>query len=103
MLCACADNPPRDACQGDSGGPLVYENTIVGIVSFGEGCANRTYPGVYTRVSEYYAWIDENLLEVNWYEHSPNKFTPLTSDMGIFFLWLLFEHLASSFRKMVDV
>ncbi|OWR46654.1 seminal fluid protein CSSFP037 [Danaus plexippus plexippus] len=65
MLCACADNPPRDACQGDSGGPLVYENTIVGIVSFGEGCANRTYPGVYTRVSEYYAWINENLLEVN--------------------------------------
>ncbi|CAG9560043.1 unnamed protein product [Danaus chrysippus] len=52
MLCAGADNPPRDACQGDSGGPLVYENTIVGIVSFGEECANITYPGVYTRSVE---------------------------------------------------
>ncbi|CAK1598693.1 unnamed protein product [Parnassius mnemosyne] len=57
MLCANATNPPRDACQGDSGGPLVANNTLVGIVSWGEGCADLTYPGVYTRVSVYNSWI----------------------------------------------
>ncbi|XP_045446958.1 trypsin-3-like [Melitaea cinxia] len=55
MICASANNPPRDACLGDSGGPLVADNTLIGIVSWGEGCA--TYPGVYTRVSDYYSWI----------------------------------------------
>ncbi|XP_045765999.1 trypsin alpha-3-like [Maniola jurtina] len=64
MLCAIANNPPRDACQGDSGGPLVVKGTLVGIVSWGEGCANITYPGVYTRVSEYYSWIIDKLVLV---------------------------------------
>nr|XP_034830046.1 trypsin-3-like [Maniola hyperantus] len=64
MLCAVANNPPRDACQGDSGGPLVVKGTLVGIVSWGEGCANITYPGVYTRVSEYYSWIIDKLVLV---------------------------------------
>lgn len=57
MLCANASNPARDACQGDSGGPLVAKQQLVGIVSWGEGCADSTYPGVYTRVSEYHDWI----------------------------------------------
>ncbi|XP_075972015.1 trypsin-4-like [Anticarsia gemmatalis] len=57
MLCANASSPPRDACQGDSGGPLVAKNHLIGIVSFGEGCADSTYPGVYTRVSFYGEWI----------------------------------------------
>ncbi|KAJ2952296.1 hypothetical protein O0L34_g4578 [Tuta absoluta] len=61
MVCANATSPPRDACQGDSGGPLVANGTLVGIVSWGEGCADRNYPGVYTRVSEYYSWILDKL------------------------------------------
>ncbi|XP_014370772.2 trypsin-1 [Papilio machaon] len=61
MLCATANNPPRDACQGDSGGPLVVNNTLVGVVSWGEGCADMSYPGVYTRVSEYNSWINKYL------------------------------------------
>jgi secreted trypsin-like serine protease len=63
MLCASA--PGKDTCQGDSGGPLVVAHgngsfTQVGITSFGNGCA-RDYPGVYTRVSAYGDWINENL------------------------------------------
>ncbi|XP_048007578.1 LOW QUALITY PROTEIN: trypsin alpha-3-like [Leguminivora glycinivorella] len=62
MLCASASSPSRDACQGDSGGPLVSNNFLVGIVSWGEGCADEAYPGVYTRVSTYYSWINKKLV-----------------------------------------
>lgn len=64
MICANATNPPRDACQGDSGGPLVADGYLVGIVSWGEGCADAAYPGVYTRVSEYALWIMKHLTQV---------------------------------------
>lgn len=64
MLCASASSPARDACQGDSGGPLVSDNLLVGIVSWGEGCAEESYPGVYTRVSKYYSWINGKLANV---------------------------------------
>ncbi|XP_008480324.1 trypsin-3-like [Diaphorina citri] len=47
---------PEDACQGDSGGPLVYKDKLLGIVSWGIGCA-LGYPGVYVRVDHYDPWI----------------------------------------------
>ena len=51
----------RDTCQGDSGGPLMaYDRNgcpyVVGVTSWGIGCGNadRSYYGVYTRVSRFY-------------------------------------------------
>lgn len=48
--------------QGDSGGPMVSKqgNRWIqsGVVSFGEGCAEPNFPGVYTRVSQYESWIN---------------------------------------------
>ena len=66
MMCAAAAG--KDGCQGDGGGPLMLNNANsnlrtnpvqVGISSWGFGCADPDYPGVYTRVSYYADWIKE--------------------------------------------
>lgn len=70
FLCASDPEGKKDACQGDSGGPLMWNNQQgslehltsekwyqLGLVSFGHGCANSQYPGVYTRISYYMPWI----------------------------------------------
>ncbi|WP_434098084.1 S1 family peptidase [Streptomyces sparsogenes] len=51
MMCAGLPDGGRDACQGDSGGPLVARGKLVGLVSWGGGCAEAGRPGVYTRIS----------------------------------------------------
>lgn len=54
----CAGREGKDTCQGDSGGPLVSEELLVGITSWGIGCALPGLPGVYTRVSNYRRWVN---------------------------------------------
>lgn len=53
MVCAGFEDGGVDACQGDSGGPLLIGDRVVGIVSWGRGCARPDTPGIYTRVSSY--------------------------------------------------
>ncbi|XP_064540248.1 trypsin-3 [Drosophila montana] len=60
----CASNPKDfevDACQGDSGGPLICAGKVVGIVSFGYGCAMPNSAGVYTDVHHFRSWIELNV------------------------------------------
>uniref|UniRef100_A0A3Q3KLT3 Plasminogen activator n=1 Tax=Monopterus albus TaxID=43700 RepID=A0A3Q3KLT3_MONAL len=62
MLCAGDTRGLDDACKGDSGGPLVCRNkdsmTLMGVISWGDGCGQRDKPGVYTRVTNYIDWIN---------------------------------------------
>lgn len=62
MICAGRAAGGQDSCQGDSGGPLIHRSSdgaarLVGIVSWGDGCARPGRYGVYTRVSRYADWI----------------------------------------------
>jgi secreted trypsin-like serine protease len=65
MLCAGQREGGVDSCQGDSGGPLSAgagpSARLIGIVSWGEGCARRLKYGVYTRVSSVAPWIQSFL------------------------------------------
>ncbi|CAG0903307.1 unnamed protein product [Darwinula stevensoni] len=61
----CAGNMPQggqDSCQGDSGGPMFEAGggTVSGIVSWGVGCARPEFPGVYSQLATYMAWVEEN-------------------------------------------
>ncbi|XP_076134543.1 mast cell tryptase-like [Alosa pseudoharengus] len=65
MICAGLAARGKDSCQGDSGGPMVNKQESVwvqsGVVSFGIGCAQPNFPGVYTRVSRYESWINSQI------------------------------------------
>jgi secreted trypsin-like serine protease len=62
----CAGAGRDESCIGDSGGPLVAEgpggaDRVIGVVSFGSGCAGDLPVTVYTRVSAYAGWIAETM------------------------------------------
>ncbi|KAM9738148.1 coagulation factor VII-like isoform 2-T2 [Menidia menidia] len=65
MFCAGYPDGRTDSCRGDSGGPLVteYRGTayLLGIVSWGRGCAQPGNYGIYTRVSNYLQWVQDRI------------------------------------------
>lgn len=72
MFCAGDGQGKSDACYGDSGGAFVREAergqdkwkwVAVGLVSWGEGCAQKDMYGYYTRVYPFIDWIEKKMKE----------------------------------------
>ncbi|XP_055594398.1 trypsin 3A1-like [Uranotaenia lowii] len=66
MMCAGFHDGKKDACQGDSGGPMHKMGSagsmeVIGVVSWGRGCARPNLPGIYTRIVNYLPWIMQKL------------------------------------------
>ena len=64
----CARGVGRDSCQGDSGGPLAVQAdgrhySVIGVVSWAEGCAKPGYPTVYTRLTSLLDWLTPILIK----------------------------------------
>jgi len=68
MMCAIGNG--KDACFGDSGGPLIVadpnadsatSDVQIGLVSWGFGCADPFYPGVYAKVD--FDWIQNTMCD----------------------------------------
>nr|XP_050035767.2 transmembrane protease serine 9-like [Dermacentor andersoni] len=62
----CGGRPGRGVCYGDSGGPLSCQLSdgrwyVLGVASFGSGCARASYPDVYTRVHHFTGWIRDTI------------------------------------------
>lgn len=64
----CAGGNENDLCVGDAGAPLVCpvegesnKFVLVGISSYGVKCFTET-PGIYTKVSRYSRWIQEEFV-----------------------------------------
>jgi len=62
----CAGNIQNggvDSCQGDSGGPITLVDPttskvkLIGVVSWGFGCARKGFPGVYAEVTSVLGWV----------------------------------------------
>ncbi|KAM9316565.1 mannan-binding lectin serine protease 1 [Gastrophryne carolinensis] len=70
MFCAGYYEGGKDTCLGDSGGAFVIEDTDTkrwvaqGLVSWGgpEECGSKQVYGVYTKVSNYVNWLDNQIL-----------------------------------------
>ncbi|XP_026198922.1 granzyme A-like isoform X2 [Anabas testudineus] len=68
MICAGSDGKNRaDSCQGDSGGPLLCKGALVGVTSFGRGCGDINFPGVYAFLSaKQLIWIKSTMKSLKW-------------------------------------
>ncbi|XP_069872030.1 serine protease 52-like [Dipodomys merriami] len=96
MVCAVSPEGGKDACQGDSGGPLVCHKKKnktrwyqMGIVSWGIDCGKKKVPGVYTKVSNYLLWINQETTQAGKpYAHEPDSGCCLVlSPWAILFLY----------------
>ena len=61
MICAGLDAGGKGSCQGDSGGAFMCGSQLSGVVSWGYGCAEAGFPGVYTQTSYFIGWLNNHM------------------------------------------
>lgn len=93
-LCAGYEEGKKDACQGDSGGPLIImwddsdisTQFLIGVTSWGIGCARQGKFGVWVRTSAILPWITQNIPDFVSYDamsmanrSKPISISPITN------------------------
>jgi secreted trypsin-like serine protease len=77
QICAVdAVNGGVDSCNGDSGGPLLIKSKnekwiLAGIVSYGDHCAQKNKPGIYTNIASFSDFIDQSIKQLEQPEEKP--------------------------------
>jgi len=59
MICAGLPEGGKGPCSTDMGGPLTCGDEVIGIISWGQGCATPGVPAVFTQISYFADWIYE--------------------------------------------
>lgn len=66
----CAGSFGKDSCSGDSGGPIFFDSNNgrkqMGVISWGDGCGRANSPGVYTNLSAFNDWLDDQQLGLSY-------------------------------------
>lgn len=66
MFCAGFSYGGVDSCQTDSGGGLFYDNQLIGVISWGIGCARPGFYGVYAKTKHISKWILETKKKISF-------------------------------------
>ena len=68
-LCTGVKEGGRDGCKGDSGGGFIMSDggrngphVLVGITSAGWKCGKPRVPAIYTRVSSFSSWLQNEII-----------------------------------------
>ena len=106
MLCAGVDGGNKDACQGDSGGPLIIDwndkdpstQYLIGVTSWGIGCARAGKYGVWVNIASVLPWILQFIPDLMAYDAlaktntsvPPSGSSPLTNSPKVVEKFTLF-------------